>query len=82
VKLGYKSVAHYLIQTRQKSSNSNSDSEIKDAMSNSTQATKEKEPELIISDEKLGDESSGINDGETMGKHCHQLKRERKGACW
>ncbi|XP_078158875.1 uncharacterized protein LOC144554430 [Carex rostrata] len=62
VNLGYKSVAHYLIQTRQKPSNSNSDSEIKAAMSDSTEAAKEKEPELIISDEKLGDESSGIND--------------------
>lgn len=73
--LGYKSVAHYLIQTRRKPSNSNADSEIKDAMADSTQAAKEKEPELIISDE----EGSGNNDGETMGmgKSRRQIKRKK-----
>ena len=74
--LGYKSVAHYLIQTRRKPANCNSDSEIKTAMPDNTEAVKENEHEIIISDVQ-GDESSGINDGETMGKLCHQVKRKK-----
>ncbi|KAF3327842.1 hypothetical protein FCM35_KLT06448 [Carex littledalei] len=77
VKLGYKSVAHYLIQTRQKPAKSNS--EIKGAMSDNTEASKENEPkpEIIIS-EKTDESivvSSTLNDGENMGKR----RRQRSG---
>lgn len=75
--LGYKSVAHYLIQTRRKPANCNSDSEIKTAVPDSTEAVKENEHEIIIISDVQGDESSGINDGETKGKRRHQVKRKK-----
>ncbi|KAF3327129.1 cell division cycle-associated 7-like protein [Carex littledalei] len=81
VKLGYKSVAHYLIQTRQKPAKSNS--EIKGAMSDNTEASNENEPkpEIIISektDESIVVVSSTLNDGENMGKRRRQVKRKKE----
>ncbi|XP_078161026.1 uncharacterized protein LOC144556520 [Carex rostrata] len=83
VKLGYKSVEHYMIQTRRKPANSNSDSEIKGALSDNTEASKENEPrpKMIISEKT--DESmivvSTINDGENMGKRRRHVKRKKGG---
>ncbi|XP_078151519.1 uncharacterized protein LOC144546827 isoform X3 [Carex rostrata] len=84
VKLGYKSVAHYLIETRRKPANSDQapSSEINGAMSDNTEAAKENEPKPeILSDESsivvITNENSAINDGETMGKRCRQVKRKK-----
>lgn len=77
--LGYKSVAHYLIQTHRKPAGSDQapSSDIKAAMSDSTESAKENEPNPDIISEK-NDESSATNDEEMMGKRCW-VKREKKG---
>ncbi|KAF3340133.1 Cell division cycle-associated 7-like protein [Carex littledalei] len=66
--------------TRRKPASSKS--EIKAAKSDNTQAAKENEPEIIISYESIivvkRDESSGINDGETMAKRRCQVKRKKR----
>jgi hypothetical protein len=78
--LGYKSVAHYLIQTRQKPASSDQapSSEIEAAVSDITAAAKENMPNTDIICEKT-DEISATNDEEMMEKQQHRVKRGKRG---
>ncbi|KAJ3697406.1 hypothetical protein LUZ61_001111 [Rhynchospora tenuis] len=88
VKLGYKSVAHYLILTRRKPENSGSESEV--SMPENKEAAKENQPKPEILSERSDnstiivgspDENGPSSDGESLTKRCRVKKEKEKGQC-